>query len=68
MYLHHCQTYQRNFLCRILDFSALRLECWEKNEKVSLQCRRRLVSFVYIWGQRGREAPRRIAEGFEERS
>lgn len=39
-----------------------------KNEKVSLQCRRRLVSFVYIWGQRGREAPRRITEGFEERS
>lgn len=30
VYLHHCQTYQRNFLCRILDFSALRLECWEK--------------------------------------
>lgn len=50
-----------------------RLFCLEagvlrENEKASLQCRRRLVSFVYIWGQRGRAAPRRIAEGFEERS
>lgn len=49
------------FLCRILDFPALRLEWWEKNEKTSLQCSRRPVLFVFIWDQRGGAASRRIA-------